>query len=818
MPNLVTLATALALAACGAPNRVSKPVAATATIAAAKCVPPAPARELFLRGAMTTWALRDDLKFRYDCNAWLLDVELHGTFAFRITDARFSGGINLGAAAGAGPLQAGAATPLVAAPQPSANLSFAFDGAYTLRIAFDDDAARLTIAPRAALAAPAPPDNAVARSLAFDSRRVDDKSPFGAVTAGSSVDFALHAARGVDAAVLVVAKRRLEGPQEVLDYSEVARVPLQRTAEGERDSWRGRFRFDAIGVYGYYFLVSVGGTDYIYENNAEPVYWTRELGTNGTGTVLRKADAASLRRFRQTVYRADFAVPAWARDIVYYYIFPERFRNGDPRNDPRPGANTFHDASVESHGNWLEKPFVPRSGDGSDDRYGNDFFGGDLAGITAKLDYIAELGANTLYLTPIFAAASNHKYDTADYRNVDAHFGGNAAFARLARAARQRGLRIVLDTSLNHSGSDSIYFDRYAKYPGVGAFDGGRIHPESPYASWYRFDPAGQTPDRQYRGWAGSQDLPELDKSAPGYRDFAYRGDNAIMKLWLDRGASGWRMDVAPWIPDDFWREWRTAVKGHRADALTICETQFESSKFLLGDEFDATMNYVFRDAVEAYANGGDARVAYRNLELLREAYPPQALFAMMNLLSTHDSPRALYDFGWRDEHADAATIALAKQRLRLAAFFQMVYPGAPAVFYGDEAGVTGGEDPFNRVTYPWPDRGGRPDQQLRATYRRLIALRRGHAVLRHGSLDAPLYIDAHVIALLRRDRAQWALTALNNDARAHDVTVTLPQTLHDATFADGLSKTTLRAQGASLTFSIGARDGRALFATARNR
>jgi len=813
---LAGLCTALGSCGSAAPPHAHR----TANTPAPACAPPPFAGTLFLRGAMTTWALREDLAFRYVCNAYLLDVDLHGSYAFRITDARFSGGVSFGARAEIAHVHSAVAVPLLASTQPgSANLSFAFDGAHTLRIAMVDGNPQLTIGARTPVdPGSATVDDPIARSLRFDSRALADKAPFGALVDGSEVAFTLHAARGVDAATLVIERRRLEGPQEVLEYTPVARVPLTHNVAGDAETWHGRHRFEGIGVYGYYFEVRIGAEHYVYGNNSDPVYWTRELGSNGVGGVTRAGDTPQPRRFRQTIYRSDFRVPDYARDIVYYYIFPERFRNGDPRNDPQPGPRTFHDGSVEVHKDWLEKPWLPRSGDGSDDRYGNDFYGGDLKGIAQQLDYIADLGANTLYLTPIFEAASNHKYDTADYRHVDAHFGGDAAFAQLARAARQRGMRIVLDTSLNHSGSDSIYFDRYAKYPGVGAFDGGTIHPESPWAGWYHFDSAGHDADHQYHGWAGARDLPELDKSAPSYRDFAYRADDSIMKTWLDRGASGWRMDVAPWIPDDFWREWRTAVKAHRADALTVCETQFESSKFLLGDEFDSTMNYVFRDAVQAYANGGDARAIYRNIELLRETYPAPAFFALMNLLSTHDTPRALFDFGYRDAAHTPEQIALAKRRLHLAVFFQMVFPGAPTVFYGDEVGVTGGEDPFNRATYPWPERGGKPDTALHDDVRRLIHLRRDHAVLRHGSIDAPVYLDEHVVVLLRRDGAHWALTALNNDDRAHQMTVTLPPTLHDALFTDGLSTATVRTHAASLTFSVEARDGRALFATARNR
>jgi len=812
-PHVLFLLPLALLAACAPAPRSTRNAADQQTSMSDRCVPPLNGERMFLRGAMTTWALREDLAFTYVCDAYLLNVDLHGNYDFRITDARFSGGMNFGARDD-GAFVLNAPVPLAAAERRGgANLHFAFDGAYTLRLHIppQDGTPTLIIAPRTPNALDQPSvSDPIALSLAFDSRDAADKSPFGATPAGTTVNFALGAAHGVDAATLVVARRRLEGPQEVLAYDELARVPLTRVAADARDVWRGTYRFDAVGVYGYYFAVDIGGKRYVYENNAEPVYWTRELGTNGGGAVAALT-GQPIRPFRQSVYHADFRTPEWARDIVYYYIFPERFRNGDRRNDPRPGPGTYHDRSVEVHDKWNEKPFRPRSGDGSDDLYGNDFFGGDLDGIAQKLDDIRDLGANTLYLTPIFQAASNHKYDTADYRNVDVHFGGNAAFDRLVRATRKRGMRIVLDTSLNHSGSDSVYFDRYAKYPGIGAFDGARIHPESAYADWYRFDANATEPDRQYRGWAGAQDLPELNKASASYRDFAFRADDSIMKRWLDRGASGWRMDVAPWISDDFWREWRTAVKAQRADALTVCETQFESSKFLLGDEFDSTMNYVFRDAVEAYANGGDARAIYRNIELLRETYPPQAFYALMNLLSTHDTSRALYDFGARDEHATAEQTALAKRRLRLAVFFQMIYPGAPAVFYGDEVGVTGGDDPFNRVAYPWADQGGTPDLALRDTFKRLIGLRNAHAVLRHGSIDAPAYIDEHVIVLIRRDGRHWAVTALNNDAVPHDVAITLPAALRNATFRDAQSRAPTSAGNAVLRLSITPLDGKVL-------
>ena len=354
-----------------------------------------------------------------------------------------------------------------------------------------------------------------------------------------------------------------------------------------------------------------------------------------------------------------------------------------------------------------------------------------------------------------------------------------------------------------------------ANFGGQGAFANGKINPDSPYADWFSFDRTQSEPDRQYRGWVGVHDLPEINKSSTSFRRFAYGDPDSVMLHWLDQGAAGWRMDVAPWVPDDFWREWRSAIRAHKPDALLVSETWFDASKFLLGDMFDSTMNYIFRNVVLDYAAGGDAQASYPSLELVREAYPPQALHALMNLLSGHDVARTLHVLGWKSEVVDPAAIALAKQRLRLAMFFQMSYPGAPAIFYGDEVGVTGGDDPYNRGTYPWADRGGKPDLALLADVKSLLAMRKAHPVLSHGSLDAPLLLDAHRIVLLRRDGAAWAVTATNNAQATTTVRVTLPADA-PVSFRDGLTGE-MHMVGADhvLEFSVPALFGTALFGSA---
>ena len=810
------------LGGCAAP----KALAPTTRPAIAKPAPchahPLGGRDLFLRGSFNAWGADEAQKFIYFCDRFELVTKLDGQHSFKLGAEDWSADADLGGAK----IQPGVATPL---SYKGAAMAYAFNGRYrvTLTLAPTTPAPTMTITecPTSLMGAALPcataPESAapastdpIALSLRHDSRALQDKAPFGAVVAGRSLDFALNALPGVSSVTLVLEKRRLEGNQELLEYTPAARLALQRSAAGAdgMERWNAHYRFLDVSVYGYYFEVDIAGQTYVYQNNANAIFWTREKGSGGVGHVdLLPKSSKSVRRFRQTVYAADFVVPAWAKDAVYYYIFPERFRNGSLANDPQPGRERYHDQAVELHQDWLEKPFKPGSGDGSDAVYNNDFFGGDLAGIIEKLDYIAELGANTLYITPLFQAASNHKYDTADYQHIDPGFGRNQDFERLTREAAKRGIRVIPDASLNHTGSDSIYFDRFGKYGGAGAFFGGKINPASPYADWYKFDASKSDPDQQYQGWVGVKELPELNKASRSYRDFAYGAKDSVMKQWLDRGAAGWRMDVAPWVPDDFWREWRAAIKQHRPDALTIAETWFDASKFFLGDSFDSTMNYIFRNTVLDYAGGGNAKALYENIELLREAYPPQSFFALMNLLSSHDQARALHQFGYHSEGDAAASIALAKQRLRLAVFFQMVFPGAPAVYYGDEVGVTGGDDPYNRATYPWADRGGKPDNHLLDDFKRLIRLRREHAVLRHGSLSAPLLANEHVIVLARQDGSDWAITATNNSTAPQTVTVQLPAEAAASAWIDALTGAKVLPLNGSVTLTVPALFGRVL-------
>ncbi len=734
---------------------------------------------LYLQGEMNGWTASNPYRFTYSCDAYYLNVDESGQYSFKIADSSWAAASSFGAASAGTTLNYGEETSVVTdASQGGSteNLSFAFTGANTAKLTMDADGAnpKLTIGDQSFTGSSVfPVTDSTALSVTFDSRNSQFKSPFGAVTEGSTIAYALTALPGVSDMTLVVASHKLEGNQEVLENTELARVALTKSTEGDKERWSGSYTFPSKGVYSYYFEFKVGNETYVYENNDDTVYWTTEKGTDGVGAVaFLPADESDIRRYRQSVYLQDFTVPDWAKDAIYYQIFPERFRNGDTSNDPTPGKDTYLDQAVEFHSNWNDTPYLP--GDGSDANYNNDFFGGDLQGIIDQLDYLVDLGVNTLYINPIFEAGSNHKYDTGDYLKVDDNFGDNALFATLTATAKQKGIRVVLDTSLNHVGSDSVYFDRYSRYDTVGAFEGAKPTSSSQYSSWFTFYSDATETDKMYAGWLGNATLAELVET-DSFKAFAYGNDDSVSKYWLDQGLSGWRMDVAPWVSDTFWRGWRSAVKAKDADAVTVAETWFDASKFLLGDEFDSTMNYIFRDAVLDFAAGKDASQIYRNLEMVREHYPQQALYALMNLFSSHDVARALYNLGYQGSSTAAATVAEAKQRYLLATLLQMSYPGAPSIYYGDEVGVTGGQDPMNRGTYPWADKGGTPDTAMLAKMKTLIKMRKDYPILRQGSLSAPLYADSHVLVLLRELEGQKALLVLNNDTAAKTLNLTLP-------------------------------------------
>ena len=537
-------------------------------------------------------------------------------------------------------------------------------------------------------------------STYFDSRDPACKSPFGAVSCGTEVSFAVFCS-----------------PEEEIIGGELRIF----------EEFAGKNRTVPLHTDG-------GAFRCVYTAPNEP-----ELAWYGFSLTRRSGGIVDLGgRWQLTVYDGRGHTPEWFGSGVSYQIFPDRFcRSRIPDPAGMVGERTVHE-------NWQDTPdFLP---DEQGEIRNRDFFGGDLPGITGKLDYLKGLGVTTVYLNPIFEAASNHRYNTADYLAIDPMLGKEEDFQTLCREAHKRGMRILLDGVFNHTGSVSRYFNADGSYPDVGAAQSA----QSPYYNWYHFSrwPA------EYDAWWGIKTLPAVEENHPDYREFIFGGRDSVVRHWLRCGADGWRLDVADELPDDFIAQLRCAMEEEKSDALLIGEVWEDGSnkiaydrrrRYLLGSETHGLMNYPFRTAALQWLCGGDASDFRESMETLRENYPPDDYYSAMNFLSTHDTPRILTLLGGEPVPEDkpgraAARLSpagyeLARRRLMVGAMLLYAFPGSPTVYYGDEAGVQGYEDPLNRRTYPW----GQEDERLLAWYRKLGALRCSRPSLQQGGISYPL-------------------------------------------------------------------------------
>lgn len=478
-------------------------------------------------------------------------------------------------------------------------------------------------------------------------------------------------------------------------------------------------------VLWYYFIIQMGEETLWYGNNAE------QLGGEGQKYPHQPPS------FQITVYDREYQTPEWMHDGVMYQIFVDRFCDGGEKLlDKKPWLTT--------HEHWDELP-NPYSNQPYGADLKHDFFGGNLRGVIQKLPYLRKLGVTVLYLNPIFEAQSNHKYDTGNYEQVDPTFGTNEDFELLCREAKKLGMRVMLDGVFSHTGDNSVYFNRYGLYDSVGAYQS----KESPYASWYHFN---KFPD-DYGCWWGFKSLPEVDENNPAYREFIIRGENSVVAQWIRRGASGWRLDVADELPDDFICELRARVKQENPDAAVLGEVWEDASRkeaygqkrtYALGKSLDSVMNYPLRTALLDFFTGKrDARGFARTILSLYENYPRPMFYALMNLIGSHDRARAINALAglsgedlpkekWAELKVDGPHYEMAKRKLAAAFALVCALPGMPTIYYGDEAGAQGAGDPYNRGTYPW----GREDQELIHTYEQLIARRKGEPLWRRGTLD----------------------------------------------------------------------------------
>ena len=482
-------------------------------------------------------------------------------------------------------------------------------------------------------------------------------------------------------------------------------------AEGGRDVFSVEIDLSGLwhgptgGLY-YFHVVSdtLYGTLYSHGKDTEEDAWFSD-----------KEDYAD--PYQLLLYAPDFRTPEFLRRGVMYQIFVDRFcRGGDEK--PRPDAEIAPSWDTEIS-QYPAYPGAPLKN--------NLFYGGDLDGVRLRLPYLHSLGVTVLYLCPIFEAFSNHKYDTGDYMRVDAMFGGDEALSRLLMAANEAGIRILLDGVFNHTGAISRYFNADGRYDSVGAAQS----PQSPYYGWYHFD---HYPDI-YRCWWGVTILPTVDSSNPDYIRFI-AGKGGVVDTYLQKGVSGFRLDVADELNETLLQQLRRTAKAADPEAAVIGEVWEDASNkiaydrrrhYFTGEELDSVMNYPLKNAIISYLMNGEAETFSAVTRTLYAHYPRPVSEVLMNLLGTHDteriltvlSGRALDGLSYaelRDVRLTPEETTLAKERLKLAWILLSCMPGIPCIYYGDEAGMEGAKDPFNRRTYPW----GQEDGELIAFYRRV--------------------------------------------------------------------------------------------------
>ncbi len=545
----------------------------------------------------------------------------------------------------------------------------------------------------------------------FDSRDKRYKNPVGAVRSGSRISLSLLIPSTVKVvkANAVVSDDR--GGPHVHYLMTEEKPPV--TATSDYHVYTASMTLHERGLYWYHFEVQTDLGFHVISRQK----------TDNTA-----AELDDLVPWQQTVYDKQYEEPEWINGGVYYQIFVDRFYHSG-KDVELPGKKLRSD--------WGGCPeWQPVNGR----ILNNDFFGGNLRGIMEKLPYLDKLGVTCLYLSPIFEAPSNHKYDTGDYFKVDPMFGTEDDFKALCKAAEARNIRIILDGVFAHTGADSRYFDRYGNYGGVGAWNS----PNSTFRNWYRFHE-----DGTYDAWWGIDTLPQTNMNSSSYMDFI-AGEDGVVRHWLRAGASGWRLDVVDEYPSNAVRKVLRAAKTEKPDALVIGEVWEDASNkiayqerknYFDGSRLDSVMNYPMKDAIIAFVRDGDAPRVANQMEEIMEHYPPFATHSLMNILGTHDSVRILTALAGQIPDPDATREELSQismspqeletgiRRLKIAVLLQMTLPGVPCIYYGDEAGMEGYKDPFNRRCYPW----GHEQKELQDWYRRIIRIRREHSVYKTG-------------------------------------------------------------------------------------
>lgn len=549
------------------------------------------------------------------------------------------------------------------------------------------------------------------------------KSDIGAVCADKSVTFRV---KGDFDSVVFVLKSDKTGEENYFSMTKLGDV----------------FAIDVkleVGLYYYCFNLSNGkfiglGNDY--------------LGVITDNPVL----------FQHTVFSKDYSVPNWLNGGIIYQIFPDRFCCS--------GSNKKIEDGKVLHDRWSDTPIYEPNEFGQ--VLNNDFFGGDLKGITSKLDYLFDLGVTAIYLNPIFKAYSNHRYDTGNYMQIDPLLGTEEDLKELINCAKDKGIKIILDGVFNHTGDDSLYFNRYGNYDSLGAYQS----KDSPYYTWYNFT----NYPKNYEAWWGIKTLPSVNESNPDFINYI-TGVDGVLEHYTKLGVGGWRLDVVDELPSEFVKKIRKAVKGINNDGIIIGEVWEDASnkiaygvrrEYFQGAELDSVMNYPLKNAIINYVRNGDERQLSWVIKEQIDHYPKAVLDSLMNILSTHDTKRLITSLA--GENLDGKTKKVmektfiseekmrdARVRVKIASLLQYTLCGVPCVYYGDEIGMQGYIDPLNRRTYPW----GNEDDELLSWYKFLGQLRSEISAFSNGEYEE-LFASGGAFVYARRDDKSEILVATN--------------------------------------------------------
>ncbi len=513
--------------------------------------------------------------------------------------------------------------------------------------------------------------------------------------------------------------------------------------------WSISLKIDKIGLYFYTFHID-------------------GLGFVSCDKMQRGAITSHPKGFMLTVYDKKYTTPEWFKGGVMYQIFPDRFCkvgtmpdiNGRIRRDDWGGMPSY---KPNEQGKVLN----------------NDFFGGNFKGLQSKLPYLQSLGVNVIYFNPIFEAASNHRYDTANYMKIDPYLGDENDFEKLIKAAKTLGIRIILDGVFNHTGDDSVYFNKYGKYPSLGAYQSKK----SPYYAWYCFD---SFPNK-YSSWWGIDVLPQVNERSRKYQNFIF-GDDGVLKKWLKLGVAGYRLDVADELPDFFLKKLRKSVKACDSDAMIIgevwedasCKIAYSERKaYLQGRELDSVMNYPLKDGIIDYIQTENVQNLLQKIATLVDHYPKQTLDSLMNILGTHDTARILTVLGNKicsnkDEMASERALLnnfekeRAIEKLKMACVLQYTLPGIPCIYYGDENAMEGNGDPFCRKCFNWEHL----NQALIDFYAKLGNIRREYqSIFKDGVLTVLEAQDGLIYYKRVGKDEQTIYTFTNNSSRTHQLT-----------------------------------------------